>query len=315
MADPIAPWPGELVRVGTGECELFVRSAPADSDAEPAVFVHGLGGSATNWTDLMDLLRRPAADQDGPALRCEAVDLPGFGCSPPPPSGEYSIDAAAVAVSDLIEERGYWPVHLVGNSLGGAVCVRLAARRPDLVRTLTLISPALPDLLPRLVPLRVMLASTPWLGRRLLSHAQQASAQDRASLVIKDVYADPSRVHPSRRAEEVAEVVRRDGLEYASQALLAAARGLVTEYMRPGPRSLWRDAGRVTAPVLVIHGSHDKLVRPAMAARAARSFHGARVVLLPRTGHVAMMERPDLVAKEMFGLLEAARRHSQAVTR
>jgi pimeloyl-ACP methyl ester carboxylesterase len=316
MTDPIAPWPGELVRVGTGECELFVRSAPAAEDAEPAVFVHGLGGSATNWTDLMDLLRRPPADgQDGPALRCEAVDLPGFGYSPPPVSGGYSIDAMAVVVSDLIEERGYWPVHLVGNSLGGAVCVRLAARRPDLVRTLTLISPALPDLRPRLIPMRVTLASTPWLGQRLLSRAQQVSPEDRASMVIKDVFADPGRVHPSRRAEEIAEVVRRDALGYADVALLAAARGLVAEYMRPGPRSLWRDAGRVTAPTLVIYGSHDKLVRPAMAARAARAFRGARVVLLPRTGHVAMMERPGLVANEMRGLLAAARRHGQAVTR
>jgi pimeloyl-ACP methyl ester carboxylesterase len=316
MTDPIARWPGELVRVGTGESELFVRSAPAAEDAEPAVFVHGLGGSATNWTDLMDLLRRPPADgQDGPALRCEAVDLPGFGYSPPPASGDYSIDATAAVLSDLIEERGYWPVHLVGNSLGGAVCVRLAARRPDLVRTLTLISPALPDLRPRLIPVRVTLVSTPWLGQRLLSRAQQASPEDRTSMVIRDVYADPGRVHPSRRAEETAEVVRRDALGYADAALLAAARGLVAEYLRPGPRSLWRDAGRVTAPTLVIYGSHDKLVRPAMAARAARAFRGARVVLLPRTGHVAMLERPGLVANEMRGLLAAARRPGQAVTR
>ena len=78
--------------------------------------------------------------------------------------GDLSIDALAVAVSDLIEQRGYWPVHLVGNSLGGAVCVRVAARRPDLVRSLTLISPALPDLRPRLIPLRVTVASAPWLG-------------------------------------------------------------------------------------------------------------------------------------------------------
>ena len=143
MTDPVAAWPGELVPAGAGQ--LFVRSAPAPEGAEPALFVHGLGGSATNWTDLMDLLRKPPADRpDEPAIACEAVDLPGFGFSPVPASGDYSIDAMAAAVGDLIDARGHWPVHLVGNSLGGAVCVRLAARRPDLVRTLTLISPALP---------------------------------------------------------------------------------------------------------------------------------------------------------------------------
>jgi pimeloyl-ACP methyl ester carboxylesterase len=311
MTDPIPPWPGELVRVGTGDSELFVRSAPALPDAEPALFVHGLGGSATNWTDLMDLMRRPPADgRDGPALRCEAVDLPGFGYSPMPAGGDFSIDALAVTISDLIEERGYWPVHLVGNSLGGAICVRVAARRPDLVRTLTLVSPALPDLRPRVIPMRVMLASTPWLGPWLLTRAERMSPEDRVTMVIADVYADPRRVHANRRAEEIAEVVRRDALGHADEALLAAARGLVAEYIRTGPRSLWRDAARVTGPTLVIYGSHDKLVRPAMAARA---FRGARVVLLPRTGHVAMMERPGLVANEMRGLLSAAQR--PAVTR
>jgi pimeloyl-ACP methyl ester carboxylesterase len=118
-------------------------------------------------------------------------------------------------------------------------------------------------------------------------------------------------VHPQRVAEEVAEVVRRDGLGYAGDALLAAARGLVSEYFRRGPRSLWRDAVRVTAPTLVIYGSHDRLVRPAMAALAARAFRGARVVVLSRTGHVAMMERPGLVAKEMRTLF-ATSRHAMA---
>ena len=109
----------------------------------------------------------------------------------------------------------------------------------------------------------------------------------------------------------IAELIRRDQLGYADGALLAAARALVGEYFRRGPRSLWREAARVTAPTLVIYGSHDRLVRPAMAAFAARSFRGARVVVLSRTGHVAMMERPGLVANEMR-TLHAASRHAMA---
>ncbi len=311
MTDPIAPWPGELVSTGTGQ--VFVRSAPAPDGAEPALFVHGLGGSATNWTDLMDLLRQPPADRpDEPALACEALDLPGFGFSPLPASGLHSIDAMAGAVGDLIERQGRWPVHLAGNSLGGAVCVRLAARRPDLVRTLTLIAPALPDLRPRLLPMRLMVLCAPGLGPWLLTRVERITAEDRAAISIRDVYADPGLVHPKRRAEEIAEVVRRDGLGYAGDVLLAAARGLVTEYVRRGPRSLWRDAARVTAPTLVIYGSHDRLVRPAMAAHTARAFRGARVVVLSRTGHVAMMERPGLVAKEMRQLFAAARPAARA---
>jgi pimeloyl-ACP methyl ester carboxylesterase len=307
MTDPIAAWPGELVSAGAGE--LFVRSAPAPEGAEPALFVHGLGGSATNWTDLMDLLRKPPAGRpDEPGLACDAVDLPGFGFSPVPASGDYSIEAMANAVGELIDRRGHWPVHLAGNSLGGAVCVRLTARRPDLVRTLTLISPALPDLRPRLLPMRLTLMCAPGFGPWLLSRvAQRVPAESRASMAVRDVFAEPSLVHPKRLAEEVAELTRRDGLGYADAVLLAAARGLVTEYIRRGPRSLWHDAARVKAPTLVIYGSHDRLVRPAMAALAARSFRGARAVVLSRTGHVAMMERPGLVAKEMRDLFAAAR--------
>jgi pimeloyl-ACP methyl ester carboxylesterase len=314
MTDPIAAWPGELVDVGRGE--VFLRSAPAPEGAEPALFVHGLGGSATNWTDLMDLLRKPPADRPGePALACEALDLPGFGFSPAladsGSSSVYSVDAMAGTVCDLIEKRGYWPVHLVGNSMGGAVCVRVAARRPDLVRTLTLIAPALPDLRPRLLPLRVTLLCVPRLGPWLLNRARQVPAEDRTAVAIRDLYADPSLVHPKRLAEEAAELVRREGLGYAGEVLLAAGRGLVAEYVRRGPRSLWRDAARVTAPTLVIYGSHDRLVRPAMAAPAARAFRGARVVVLSRTGHVAMMEHPGLVAKEMRELFAGARSPAQ----
>ena len=315
MTDPIAPWPGELVSVGSGE--VFVRSAPAPGGAELALFVHGLGGSALNWTDLMDLLRKPPADRPGePALACEAVDLPGFGFSPPPASGRHTIDAMAESVAALIDRRGRWPVHLAGNSMGGAVCVRLAARRPDLVRTLTLISPALPDLRPRVLSLRLMLLCAPGIGPWMLNGVKSwMTPEARTAGSIAEVYADVRLMHPRRRAEEVAELVRRDSLGYADDVLLAAGRAIIAEYFRGGPRSLWRDAARVTAPTLAIHGSHDRLVRPAMAGHAARAFRGARVVVLPRTGHVAMMERPGLVAKEMRDLFGAARRPAPKVAR
>jgi len=311
MTDPIPPWPGEFVPVGADQ--VFVRSAPTLAGAEPTMFVHGLGGSATNWTDLMDVLRDPSGDgADGPPLACEALDLPGFGYSPPPADGDYLLDARAATVSGLIEKRGYWPVHLFGNSLGGAVCVRVAARRPDLVRTLTLISPALPDLRPRALPMRLGLLCAPALGPWLMTRANRIPAEDRTSIVIRDIYADPTVVHAKRRAQDIAELTRRDGLGYADDVLLATGRGLVTEYFRRGARSLWRDAARITAPTLVMYGSHDRLVRPAMAAAAARAFRNARVVVLPRIGHVAMMERPELVAREVRGMLAATRRPAQA---
>ena len=65
---------------------------------------------------------------------------------------------------------------------------------------------------------------------------------------------------------------------------------------------------RITAPSLVLYGSHDRLVDPRMAGRAARAFSEARIVVLPRTGHVAHMEHPGVVAAEISVLLAAASR-------
>jgi pimeloyl-ACP methyl ester carboxylesterase len=298
-AAPMQPWPGSTVRLDVGK--VFVRSTPAPPGAEPALFVHGLGGSALNWTDVMGLLAEPGDVRPGaaPPLAGEALDLPGFGYSPPPPDSDYSLDARAAAVIALIEKRGNWPVHLIGNSLGGAISTRVAARRPDLVRTLTLISPALPDLRPRLLPARLALVAIPGVGPWLLTKMTAMSPEQRADASIAELYADPSRLAPERRAEAIAEVRRRDGLGYSVEALLGSARALVAEYTRPGRASLWHDAALVTAPTLLIYGSHDRLVNPAMAGRAARTFHNGRAVVLPRIGHVAMMERPDLVTAEM----------------
>src|SRR4051794_27099901 len=146
----LPPWPGTQVPVRGGE--VYVRTTPwrgpvqgtaEGAPRERALYVHGLGGASTNWTDLAALL---AVRFDGWAL-----DLPGFGRSQPPPRGRYSIRGHVRAVIDVLEHIARQPgdgdgrpVHLVGNSLGGLVSVLVAGRRPDLVASLTLISPAMP---------------------------------------------------------------------------------------------------------------------------------------------------------------------------
>jgi pimeloyl-ACP methyl ester carboxylesterase len=288
--EPIPHWPGRLVSLG--DHQVFVRSGPEGQ--QPAVCVHGLEGSSRNWTDLIALL---------PQLACQAVDLPGFGDSPPRPDGRYSIAALAQTLIALLDWSG--PVHLIGNSLGGAVCVKVAAARPDLIRTLTLISPALPDTRPRLDLVRFPLMTTPRLGARLLRRYQALPPENRVADVITNCYSNPSLFPQARFAAEVAELARRDTLDYAAAALLGSIRTLTAEFFRSGRG--WREAARITAPTLVIYGSHDRLVDPRNAGRAAHAFRDARIVVLPRTGHVAHMEHPDQVAAEMAVLLEPAR--------
>ena len=311
-------WPGEFVSLR--ETEVFVRTAPATGShpaapadsadpptgaaaAEPVLCVHGFGGSSTNWTDLMQLLSR--ADAAGaPAFHCEALDLPGFGFSPPAEASS-TVSGQAALVARLIEQRGRGPVHLVGNSFGGAVCTRVAATRPDLIRTVTLVSPAMPDLWVRPVTARFPALCVPKFGFWLLSRVQKMPARARVEASIATIYFDGTCVHPDRIAADIAEMQRRDTLGYGDAVLVRCARSIVAEYLRLGRHSLWRDAARVEAPALVIYGSHDKIVDPRMAGRAARSFPRSRVVVLPRTGHVAQMEHPAAVAAEFRRMVTA----------
>jgi pimeloyl-ACP methyl ester carboxylesterase len=300
MNEPIPNWPGELLELDA--VSVHVRSTPP-GPADTGVFVHGLAGSATNWTDLMSEL---ADDMTGYAL-----DLPGAGYSPAPPDSDYSIDGHARAVIALIEhlsaERRGGPVHLFGNSLGGAVSVRVAATRPDLVRTLTLVSPAMPDLMPRYGPMRIAMSATPRLGDWVVRQLRFLPAERRVRATMAMCYADISRVHPARIEDAVAEITRRDDLPYAGPALIESARGLVSEYFRWGADTLWRQASQVQAPTLVIHGRHDRLVDSRMAARAGRIFPDVRIVTLAHAGHVAQMEYPEVVAREARALVRYSR--------
>jgi pimeloyl-ACP methyl ester carboxylesterase len=294
-AEPIPHWPGRLISLG--DHEVYLRSVPAAPKAEPALCVHGLEGSSRNWTDLMDLLR--------PGLDADAVDLPGFGDSPPRPDGRYSIAAMAQTITELIRQRDRGPVHLIGNSLSGPSCVKVAATRPDLVCSLTLISPALPDSRPRLDLLRFPLLCVPGVGTRLISQVRLLPPERRVADVIWNCFSDPQRFAPQRFATEVAELTRRDALAWPPAALVGSARALTADFFHAGRHSTWREANRVQVPCLVIYGADDRLVDARMAGRAAHAFKNARIVVLPRTGHLAHMEHPGLVAAEIGALLAA----------
>jgi pimeloyl-ACP methyl ester carboxylesterase len=291
--------PPEVTAAGDAVPELSTPLTPSPDARELVLCVHGMTGSATNWTDLMAGL---APDYD-----CAALDLPGSGFSPPPasPAG-YSVSALADTVIRLTEALGAGPVHLVGNSMGGSVAVRAAARRPDLVRTLTLISPAMPDLKVRRSVLHFPLLGLPFVGERLVRQwVARFPVEDRVAGVFAGCFSDPSRLHPDRFALEAAELRRRDTLSHGPASLVRAARTLVTETLRPAPFSLWRAAARVSAPSLVLFGADDQLIHPRLAKRANRTFRDARVVVLPETGHIAQMECPQRVT-ELFREMAAS---------
>lgn len=293
------PWPGR--RVTIDGAVTYVRDTPARAaDAEPALYVHGLGGSATNWTDLAHLL---AHRLDG-----QAIDLPGFGHSDP--ARGYSVSAMARRVVRYIEVSARGPVHLFGNSLGGAIAAVVAAVRPELVRSLVLISPALPFLDPRRsvqgrwLPV-LMLPGAPGLVRRRLSGIDPA---DLAREVMTVCFGDPSRIRPQRLAEAEVEARLRYELPWYWDAYLRSLRSLVGSFVRaylPGSGSLWRMVGRITAPTLVVAGGRDALVDPRVAGQATGLIPGARLLMLPDVGHVAQLEVPEVTARAVIDLLDS----------
>lgn len=294
-------WPGvrdgETLRiVELRGMTLAVRRRAAGRDGlEPALMVHGLGGSSRNWSSLMELL---SSD-----VECEAIDLPGFGASPPADPPDYSVYGHARAVIRCLESSGRGPVHLLGNSLGGAVATRVAALRPDLVRTLSLISPALPELRPQRTALPTGLLGLPGMPRLLRRAMGELAPEQRARDVLRLCYGDPSRITPEEFSSAVAELERRQALPYFWDSLCRSARGLVNAYTLGGQHGLWRQAERVLAPVQLIYGGRDKLVAPRMARRASAAFRRSRLLMLPQAGHVAMMEFPQEVATAFRGLL------------
>ncbi|MET7655874.1 alpha/beta hydrolase [Streptomyces sp. NPDC005486] len=288
---------GERLRsVGLPGVTLTIRSRPpAREGLPPALYVHGLGGSSQNWSALMALL-------DG-VVASEAVDLPGFGDSPPPDDGNYSITAHARAVIRYLDAVDRGPVHLFGNSLGGAVSTRVAAVRPDLVRTLTLVSPALPELRVQRTAVPTGLVGLPGVAALFTRFTREWTAEQRVRGVTALCYGDPGRVSPDAFRHAVDELERRLQLPYFWDALTRSTRGLLSAYTLGGQHGLWRQAERVLAPTLLVYGGRDQLVGFRMAQRAARAFRDSRLLTLPDAGHVAMMEYPDTVATAFRELL------------
>src|SRR5262245_3539691 len=98
-------------------------------EGAPLVLVHGLGGAASNWTELVPLLL--------PGRRLLVPDLPGHGGSTAL-SGVSGLEPFADRVAAVAEREGMLPAPIVGHSLGGMVVLRLALRRPEAAQALVL---------------------------------------------------------------------------------------------------------------------------------------------------------------------------------
>ncbi|WP_461166243.1 alpha/beta fold hydrolase [Tsukamurella serpentis] len=314
-------WPGRFVTLRGRR--LFVRhvDAAAGGDSRPAavldsrpaavldsrpaaVMIHGLGGSSINWTDLGQVLAPVAASY--------AVDLPGFGLSDPPADGDYSVEEFAqtvIAYLETVVAVRPGRVHLVGNSLGGAIAVRVAMLRPDLLASLSLISPAFPDLRPRVRRLQFLplsLVRLPGVGPAGFRLVASAYPERQVDQTFREILVDPTVLGPVRRRQAIDQAAARASMPWAPSALAASFNALVRSWIVDFGASHWAAARAISVPTAVLWGARDLLVSVGVAPKVVRHIRGSTLTVFEDVGHVAQMERPEATARIIADLIRSA---------
>ena len=259
----------------------------------PVVLVHGLGGSHLNWVGIAPTLAR--------TRRVIALDLPGFGLSPAA-GRATTVHHNAALLSRFVHEVLGRPVVLVGNSMGGMVSLLLAGRRPEQVVGLALVDPSLPT--PGLRPdpqvaLTFGLYAVPRVGERFLRRLNtRYSDRERVLGTINLCFADPTRADPAVIDAGVRLVAWRREHGISEAEFLGAARSILAMLRRP--RRYDAVIAGVRQPVLLVHGTRDRLVPVGAARRTARLNPTWQTAYLDGIGHTPQLEAPE----EVLGHLE-----------
>jgi pimeloyl-ACP methyl ester carboxylesterase len=269
-------------------------------DGAPVIVcVHGLSGSAENWTALAPLL----ADR----YRLLAPDLAGHGLTRSM-GRSTSVEANQALLHRFVQSAVGGPVVLMGNSMGGMISLIEAGASPDLVSGLILVDPALPFVPARPDPrVTAMFAlyAMPGIGQLISASRRRMPPEAAVASVLALCCADPSRVPPETIARHVELARQRAAFGEAGHDLAAAMRSVLATagYLRG--QAYRRSINAVSCPVLLLHGSADRLVPVTAAAGVARAHPSWSVVILSGVGHTPQLEAPVLCATEIGEWLAA----------
>ncbi|BBH69010.1 alpha/beta hydrolase [Actinoplanes sp. OR16] len=254
------------------------ESGPAE--APPVVMLHGIGRSLEDWSE-----QHPRFDGE---YRVISLDMPGFGLSQRSPATTtlgVLADGVLRSLDALGETR---PVHLMGNSLGGAVAMTMLAGTPDRVSTLTLVNSAG---FGKEVTVALRLLAVPGIGRRLLRRIDARTAPR----VERQLFADRALVTPER-VEMAIRIARQP--DFAPVYLeIAKALGGFRGVAAPWRTDLLRRVAAHPRPTMILWGDRDGILPCAHLAAARAAFPHARSHLFADTGHMPQIERPDEFAR------------------
>ena len=270
--------------------------AGPSAGSQPQLLVHGLGGSAANWIDVIAPL-----SHRGPVV---AVDLPGFGHTRLVDSDRLTVPGHVSFVRRVLDALGWESATVHGNSMGGLIATHLAAKHPEVVDRLVLVSPALPHscalrLLPPSVPAvqGMLTMGVPSISGTVLAAATGRDARPAARALLGLIFTDPDAVRPTLLHAMAADALSEDPHQLADRrrSLRSSTASIARLWLEPGPT--WKAIRSITAPTLVLGGTADALV----PARVLRHVLAARP---DWTGHLITDRRHALMLSEPHEFLD-----------
>jgi len=256
---------------------LYYEDTGPGSTGETIVFSHGLLWGVELFAAQIAALRE--------RYRCIAWDHRGQGRSGEDHRDHIGMELVWQDAVRLLEAKVTGPVHFCGLSMGGFVAMRMAARRPDLVRSLMLLETSSdPEPAENIPRYRMLTKVTRLLGPKLIKNKV-------APIMLgKTILTDPA-----RRAELATYV----DLMSRRRDIWRAVNGVVD---RPG---VHHELSRITVPTLVVVGDEDVATPSPKAEKIAGAIRGATLVHIPRAGHSSPVEEPALVTAALEQFLQA----------
>ncbi len=274
-----------LQRVKVGDVWLAYRESGAGGEA--VVLIHGLCSMSYTWQGVFDLISQHC--------RTIALDLKGFGASDKP-AGDYRLDTQVELVLGLMDQLRIERAVLVGNSLGGAVALRLAEGYSERVARMVLVAPAVYPAPVRLVLLRFLLGSSGSFGREVGFYIFKLLTLSPLFLErrMRVIYRLRSTITPERVATY-----------YSMLRDPACQRAIIATLQAWDLNTVVRHLHLVRQPSLIIWGQQDRILRPKFGQQLVRELPNAELKFLP-CGHAPQEEMPAEFARLVIDFLRKA---------
>lgn len=244
---------------------------------QPIVFSHGLLFTGRMFDAQAAALRG--------RYRSITYDHRGQGRSDVPAVESIDMETLYEDAVALIERLGVAPCHFIGLSMGGFVGMRIAARRPELLRSLVLLATS-GDAEAAQTASRYKLLNfiARWIGLRPVAPSVMRIMFGRTFLE------DPARASLRNEWRQQLVANRRD--------IWRAVNGVIRR------RGVHDELPRISTPTLIVVGEEDVATVPAKAERLHAAIRDSRLVRVPRAGHTCTVEEPEQVNAALTGFLD-----------